>query len=69
MPIYEYHCPKCNAKRQDFRSVENREAPVMCRTEQCGTYMTLMSAPRPSGPRCHVDARVPVRNVFKKIGG
>lgn len=64
MPIYQYTCPSCHAKKEQFRPVESREAPIMCR---CGTHMYLVSAPRPSQPPAHVDARVPVRDVFKKV--
>ena len=68
MPIYEYHCPSCHKKREMFRGVESRTAPLMC---ECGTQMFATTAPAPSKLRepSGDKHRPPVRNVFKKIGG
>ena len=64
VPIYEYHCPKCNAKKERFCPVEARDAPVMCERKNCGTYMHLVEVPRPAAAQPRF-----VRDVFKKVGG
>jgi len=62
MPIYEYHCPKCNAKKEMFRPVDARDTPVMCERKHCGTYMHLVEVPHPTTAQPRF-----VRDVFKKI--
>jgi putative FmdB family regulatory protein len=30
MPLYEYHCSDCEKDFEEFRSLENRDAPAKC---------------------------------------
>lgn len=64
MPIYEFHCPRCHKKKEVFRGVGNREAPLMC---DCGGQMYPISVPAPTKTRGHAGGRPTVRDPFKKV--
>ena len=67
-PIYIYSCPSCHKQKEQFRGVDSRNNPLMCK---CGSQMFAITAPAPSKLRepSGDSHRPPVRNVLKKIGG
>jgi len=47
MPLYDYHCVKCDARAEEFRSVENRNKAPKC---ECGAQMRkALSVSNPIG--------------------
>lgn len=45
MPIYEYHCSNCDAKKDDLRSVADRERLDLCEVCNVGHLKPQISAP------------------------
>lgn len=47
MPLYDYHCVKCDARSEEFRSVADRDKAPKCK---CGQQMRkVLSISKPIG--------------------
>ena len=67
MPIYEYTCPKCHHKREQFRPLNFRDGQLMCPV--CGADMRRVGVPEPTRPKNPHDdnPRLRVPDVFRKV--